>query len=99
MKKLNFKLSPAILAILCCTLFLLSSCTAETHEITKCLPESSKGFWWGLWHGIISPITFIVSLFNDNVSIYETNNNGGWYNFGFILGIGFSFGGGSRSSK
>ena len=32
------------------------------------------------------PITFIVSLFNPDVGIYESNNNGGWYNFGFVIG-------------
>jgi hypothetical protein len=47
-----------------------------------------SGFWAGLWHGIIAPITFIVSLFASEVSIYETNNNGRWYEFGFMLGIG-----------
>jgi hypothetical protein len=46
------------------------------------------GFWAGLWHGIIAPVTFIVSLFASEVSIYETNNNGRWYEFGFMLGIG-----------
>ena len=46
------------------------------------------GFWGGLWHGVIAPITFLVSLFADGVSIYETNNNGRWYEFGFMLGIG-----------
>jgi len=47
----------------------------------------------GLWQGLISPLTFIVSLFTDDVSIYEVHNNGGWYDFGFILGIG-AFGSG-----
>jgi hypothetical protein len=46
------------------------------------------GFWSGLWHGMIAPITFFVSLFVDGVSIYETKNNGRWYEFGFMLGIG-----------
>jgi hypothetical protein len=46
------------------------------------------GFWGGLWHGIIAPIIFIVSLLANGVSIYETNNNGRWYEFGFMLGIG-----------
>ena len=46
------------------------------------------GFLAGLWHGIIAPITFIISLFAREVSIYETNNNGRWYEFGFMLGIG-----------
>jgi hypothetical protein len=46
------------------------------------------GFWGGLWHGIIAPITFPVSLFVSGVSIYETNNTGRCYEFGFMLGIG-----------
>ena len=41
-----------------------------------------------MWHGMIAPITFIVSLFASEVSIYETKNNGRWYEFGFMLGIG-----------
>jgi hypothetical protein len=48
----------------------------------------AAGFWGGLWHGIIAPITFVVSLLANGVSIYETNNNGRWYEFGFMLGIG-----------
>ncbi|HTW95207.1 MAG TPA: hypothetical protein VMD30_10460 [Tepidisphaeraceae bacterium] len=50
------------------------------------------GFWAGVWHGIISPITFIVSLFNPNVRIYEVHNRGLLYDFGFILGISAAFG-------
>lgn len=71
---------------------------------TSCAPgntrfeDKSAGFWSGLWHGLISPITFIISLFNKNVGIYELNNTGGWYNFGFILGVAICFGGGSGSS-
>jgi hypothetical protein len=37
---------------------------------------------------MIAPITFFVSLFADGVRIYETNNRGRWYDFGFMLGIG-----------
>ncbi len=59
------------------------------------------GFWWGLWHGLIAPITFVVSLFNHSVGIYEVHNNGGWYDFGFLLGLSFVFGGGpaGRSAR
>lgn len=46
------------------------------------------GFLGGLWHGIIAPITFLISLFSENVRIYETSNNGRWYVFGFCLGAG-----------
>jgi hypothetical protein len=46
------------------------------------------GFWDGLWHGLFAPITFVVSLFDLGVSIYEINNNGRLYELGFMLGIG-----------
>jgi hypothetical protein len=50
------------------------------------------GFWAGLWHGLICIITFIISLFTDSVRIYEVNNSGTWYDFGFILGALISLG-------
>ena len=55
------------------------------------------GFWAGLWHGLISPITFLVSLLSRNVRIYETNNRGRWYDFGFIIGVSGAFGGGGTT--
>jgi hypothetical protein len=55
------------------------------------------GFWAGLWHGLISPITFLVSLFSPKVRIYETNNRGRWYDFGFIIGVSGTFGGGGTT--
>ena len=50
--------------------------------------EGIPGFWMGLWHGIIAPIAFIVSLFSDHVRIYASPNAGRWYDFGFMIGIG-----------
>lgn len=52
----------------------------------------------GLWHGFIALVTFVISLFNDNVTIYEVNNVGKLYNLGFILGVMIFFGGGSKST-
>jgi len=60
------------------------------YKLAGCEPA---GFWAGLWHGLIAPITFIVSLFNPNVRIYETNNCGGWYDFGFLVGLAGTCGG------
>lgn len=57
------------------------------------------GFWLGLWHGVIAPITFVVSLFSETVNVYEVHNNGGWYNFGFVLGAGVLLGGGGAGSR
>jgi len=50
--------------------------------------SSIAGFWLGLWHGMIAPITFIISLLSkaNGVSFYEVHNNGGWYQSGFVLG-------------
>ncbi len=55
------------------------------------------GFWVGVWHGIISPVVFLVSLFTPKVRIYETNNRGKLYDLGFLLGVMLIFGG-SRSN-
>ena len=56
------------------------------------------GFWLGLWHGLIMPITFLISLFNDNVGVYEIHNSGGWYDFGFVLGASIIFSSGGHGS-
>jgi hypothetical protein len=45
------------------------------------------GFWLGLWHGLILPVSLIISLFNKTVHIYEVHNIGLWYNVGYMLGI------------
>jgi len=72
--------------------------------LVSCAPGNERfdlnpaGFWLGLWHGFISFFTFIISLFNDNVAVYETNNSGHLYDLGFILGIMFFYGGGSKGT-
>ncbi len=78
------------------TLVLLAACAAGGNELvgTATATRDPLGFWWGLWHGMIVPITLVVSLFTDTVSIYEVHNNGGWYDLGFVLGLSFAFGGG-----
>ncbi|MFO7865236.1 MAG: hypothetical protein R6V02_00275 [Candidatus Aminicenantes bacterium] len=52
------------------------------------------GFWKGLWHGLIAPVTFIISIFTESVRFYDVHNNGFWYNFGFVVGAGLIFNGG-----
>lgn len=56
------------------------------------------GFLDGLWHGLIMPVTFVISLFSDNVNVYDVNNNGGWYNLGYLLGLSGTLGGGSTGA-
>jgi len=62
------------------------------------LGAKPAGFWAGVWHGMICPITFVVSLFNPRVRIYETHNRGRLYDFGFIIGICGAFGGSGRQA-
>jgi hypothetical protein len=83
---------PVAVMLLCCALLLLSACAAGPNEAAQ--SGQGAGFGLGLWHGLISPITFIVSLFTENVNVYEVQNNGNWYDFGFILGVMCAFSGG-----
>lgn len=53
------------------------------------------GFLLGLWHGVIIWVTFIVSLFDHDVSIYEVHNSGWPYNLGFLIGAAGFHGGGA----
>ena len=71
--------------ILIMTAALIYSCTAGPNPLNTGA-DTLAGFWKGWWHGFIMLFTFIYSLFSDNVTIYEVNNNGGWYNFGYLLG-------------
>lgn len=73
-------------------LFLMSSC-ADVETIDACVKGDKYGFWGGLWHGLILPISFIGSLLDGDIAIYAVNNNGGWYNFGFFLGASAVLGG------
>lgn len=57
------------------------------------LSGNIAGFWLGLWHGLIAPVAVFISLFKDDIGIYEGHNNGRRYNFGFILGLMIALGG------
>ena len=74
----------------------LSACAA-TQDSAAVAP-TAPGFLLGLWHGFIFPVAWIVSLFTDKVAIYAVPNNGGWYDFGYFLGI-VVFGVGARKSR
>lgn len=80
---------------------LLAACTAGPNPEVGAAAEDGvvAGFWLGLWHGVIAPITFFVSLFTDGVSLYEVHNSGNWYDAGFFLGFGVLLGGGASGSR
>jgi hypothetical protein len=79
----------------------LGACAPGPNPLEDVAREGGgvAGFWLGLWHGIIAPITFIISIFRPDVRIYEVHNNGLWYNLGFVLGAGILLGGSSSASR
>ena len=79
-----------ILLIIMATLLLLSACAPGLSDRS---PDRPAGFLWGIWHGWIAPFSLVLSIFVPEVSIYETNNTGFWYDFGFYLAIVGGFGG------
>jgi hypothetical protein len=77
-----------------------------TLAVTGCAPGDGTytaikpaGFFWGVWHGWIAPISLIVGLFDKKIRVYEVMNNGWWYDFGFYIAIISGFGGISLSRK
>jgi len=78
---------------------LLSGCADVQPNIAPCLEGHVYGFWGGLWHGVIAPFAWIGSLFSDDIAVWAVNNNGGWYRFGFVLGVGALSCGASKASK
>ena len=91
----------AVVLISLVMVLVLSSCAPGPNSYVKTADEKGNvaGFWAGLWHGMISPITFVISLFTTKVNIYDVHNSGNWYDFGFILGAGILLGGGSSASR
>jgi hypothetical protein len=49
------------------------------------------GILLGIWHGVISPVTLVISFFNKGVQMYEVHNNGNQYNLGFLIGVAIVF--------
>ncbi len=84
----NMKTTWILLMILIVTCLLLTACAPGSTEFKP----KPAGFFWGIWHGWIAPVSLIWHLFNPAVRIYETNNSGGWYDLGFYGAIVGGFG-------
>ena len=74
----------------------LTACMAK--QSSAAVSPNGPGFLDGVLHGFIFPVAWIVSLFTDKIAVYAVPNNGGWYNFGYFIGVVF-LGVGARSSK
>ncbi len=86
----------AVALLLLAVLFTLSSCLPD-EGIAEI--EKPAGFLMGIWHGWVAPLSLMVGIFKGGVRIYEQNNTGWWYDFGFYIAIISGFGGLSLSRK
>ncbi|MCH4889635.1 hypothetical protein EZV73_18780 [Acidaminobacter sp. JC074] len=74
-------------------------------SLTSCFPgdksidDEPAGFLWGILHGWLAPLSLFLSIFKDNIRIYEVVNTGFWYDFGFYIAVISGFGGISLSRK
>jgi hypothetical protein len=82
------KTTAVILLLLIVLSLILTSCAPGTPRYK----QVKAGFFTGIWHGWIAPISLIWHLFDSSIRIYEPNNTGGWYDFGFYIAIVGGFG-------
>lgn len=71
-------------------LFLFSGCIPGDGKSTA---EHPSGFFSGIWHGWIAPVSLIWGLFDRSIRIYEKINTGWWYDLGYYMAIISGFGG------
>ena len=76
---------------------LLAACATQTAATVAHTP-ATPGFLLGLWHGFIFPVAWVLSLVMPDVAVYAVPNTGGWYDFGYFVGIVF-LGVGARSTR
>lgn len=90
-RRLPFAILAALLLVLS-----LSSCLPGDGKNTQ---ERPAGFFTGVWHGWVAPISLIGGIFNKELRVYEVNNTGWWYDLGFYMAIISGFGGLALSRK
>lgn len=81
-------------------LVLVTVVTAALVVLPGCMPGGGSsgpanpaGFFMGVWHGWIAPVSLIAGFFNPEIRIYELANKGWSYDFGFYMAIIAGFGG------
>jgi hypothetical protein len=85
MKKNSLRLG----IVLTLVMLLMTGCVPGDGAYTAASPA---GFFWGIWHGWIAPVSLIIGLFDKNIRVYEVYNTGWWYDFGFYIAIISGFG-------
>lgn len=74
-------------------LFLLLVLTGCMANVTPAFENNPAGFFLGIWHGWLAPLSLILQIFNPEHSIFELNNTGFGYEIGFYMAVISGFGG------
>ena len=80
-----------VLGVLC--LFLLLVFTGCMPGDGKATSEHPAGFFAGIWHGWLAPVSLVVRLIKPEIRIYEIFNTGWWYDFGYYIAVISGLGG------
>lgn len=87
---MNTKKKMLLILLSLTALSVLSGCIPGDGTYTAADPA---GFFWGIWHGWVAPVSLIMGLFNSSIRVYEVMNTGWWYDLGFYMAIISGFGG------
>ena len=86
----------SILLLAAALALMLSGCFPGTSSYA---PNEPAGFFSGIWHGWIAPVSLIVGIFRPDIRIYEVYNTGWGYDCGFYIAVIAGFGGVALSRK
>lgn len=78
-----------LLGMISLFVLVLSGCVPGDGTYTETEPA---GFFWGIWHGWLAPVSLVMGFFNETIRVYETVNTGWWYDLGFYMAIISGFG-------
>jgi hypothetical protein len=88
-KRRNTKRLDLVVVVLCLCWVAAIGCIPGDGTATTGNPA---GFFWGVWHGWIAPVSLVWGFFNPAVRLYEAANSGWWYDFGFYIAVIGGFG-------
>lgn len=79
----------------------LSDWRAGSNPLEQTPNEAGRvaGFGLGFWHGATAPVSFVLSLFREDVHVFEVRNDGKGYLIGFMLGLLVIWGGGAGARR
>jgi MFS-type transporter involved in bile tolerance (Atg22 family) len=98
MERSRSRLGQGVVLVLASAVVLsLAGCAPGPNELENLGGPDQAGFWQGVWHGFIAPVTFLISLFTQQVNVFEVHNDGNWYSFGFMIGLAIGSSGAASS--